>query len=778
MFSILFNHIYSIAIGIAVCLPCIAMFFAIGNGLLPRRFAPEQGGAIYRCTIGVAVFIGMCWYSLKFAIPLTPVLNYLIAAAVLLAAIAIVRVARNPQLRNQSLKTGLSFAAIFCGYYIIAYAMLPSQFTSKELPISQILGNADVLHYIHYSSYYQRLRFENIFNGDYMGEPYWVTPSAHYFFDLVAVGFHGDVMAATMPLIYGIIAIIGLAVVNLARMIFRISVFSAVLLGAVTISGVFFQYVYGNGFVPQFISSAMMLLGILQVASFWSQTEKRSWLMMVSILTLYGFTLFYTYPAMFLIFFGCLGILVFLKDLVLAGSDAKESRDSIAMRVLTRLPRVAIWWGGAVLASLLLIALFDVSHTYGIVVGYIPNLAGADVGWVLDLLPPYTLLGLPGPMQLGREWILRWTGGAALVALLVIYLYAYRSRVFSPMQKAFAVLGAGAYLGYVAFVAKQGISYQQWKFAAYFPLMWSWIFFPVIGQLIATNLPGLRVTDRSRPLAIFAVCATAFIVLANFAHARATGGWKNRFDGAYADMAVIDSMSEVHELYTAMNSFQSTFFPLYFVQTKLVRLLDNSYYWHDDYDPEKITSATPIFWEGADCGEPGSTQIGAIGCLFRAAPSAKFDEIYALEAVQKTRLFVDATDFSAVESSGARAAVNKAHLSVTMMPENLEKHTSGYLNLHIHPSDTFDVSYAAQFRMGGKLFEAAKLDEDRWISIPWSQADWTGKRAKVLALTIDVPAFDLVPPEDGLEFFSERESIGVLDVSITEAPIGDVLQPR
>src|SRR5580765_4654261 len=263
LIEIFTNHLPSTAIGIAACLCSLGFFWALGS-LLPRKWKFEQGGFIFQCALGAAIFTGCCWYSVKLAIPLNATLSYLIVVSIVLGAISCIFWMLRFRYDKKRPGGALGFAASFSLYYAMAYAMVPTGLFGKLLPI-RFLTNNDFLHYIYYSSYLQRLGFHNVSHGDYLAEAYVVTPSAHYFLNLFSIFFRGDVMSATMPLIFGTIAALGCLVAGMSRAVFKTSFLSALCIGGMLVSGVFFQYVYENGFIPQFISSAVLLSGIFQV---------------------------------------------------------------------------------------------------------------------------------------------------------------------------------------------------------------------------------------------------------------------------------------------------------------------------------------------------------------------------------------------------------------------------------------------------------------------------------------------------------------------------------
>jgi hypothetical protein len=695
----------------------------------------------------------------------------------------------------------LNFIYAFAFNYFVAYLFLPSRFDVSELPITRGGYNNDILHYIDYSAYLQRLGFQNIAGSDYLLEPYWVTPSVHYFFDLVAFGFGGDVMSATMPLLYATIAIIACAISMTARKVFHIPFGVSLLIGTITISGSFFQYVYGNGFFPQFISSVVLLLGLLQISHYLDQDRKK-WRDLFGIVFIYDFILFYTYPALLIIFLLCQALLVFFAEIVFQDPVKKST---LMERLIGKLPKILFWWGGATAAAWVALAAFDWGHMRDVSTGYLANLSTANVGWPLDFLPIYSLLGLPGPMQPGfLKAALSFGCGFLLFGLMAKEYILARTADVTALQRSFLLTGLVAYLAYVFYFAEVGSSYQQWKLAAYLPLLWSWVWLSVIVRkfVAGRNLSGsaartggefadpsgvlelenAKAEKRKRDASLFfklkqlprkdlvAMFSAIVIVLVNLAQHRIATDHVDRFDKRYSNLSAIDGIEGFGELYIHMNSYATTFLAPYFIRTKFLHLLSESYYAKQEYDPAKISPTSPLFLDGTDCYGPGAVPIKDMGCLFTAPPSIKFDQVYGFSAGGRDHLVMTMSEFTEPESWGMWAVGSKANLVLSMNVEGLNVHPEGYLNLELRlllPAGRRAQRIA--FHLPGGVFEDVSVGEREWVSLPYERANWQGAPVASLALTVDLlDSSDLDPTGKD----TRKTSMGFVSLSLSQNPKG------
>ena len=67
------------------------------------------------------------------------------------------------------------------------------------------------------------------------------------------------------------------------------------------------------------------------------------------------------------------------------------------------------------------------------------------------------------------------------------------------------------------------------------------------------------------------------------------------FSAAYRNLSALEQLGGFSELFVEMKSFPATFFPVYYVRTKLLHLISPSYYTREKLDYGKISPRSPLF---------------------------------------------------------------------------------------------------------------------------------------------------------------------------------------
>ena len=758
--QIVITHGLSLLLGAAVCLLAMGFFYLLGVSVAGRlNLTSREGAAQYACVAGAAIFVAATWHGLQWMFPLPAIVAALCVASLVLW---LVLRKRNGLARSDQVKFSdcLHFAVEFLIFYAVAYCLVPEMmFGGAELPYRLITGNLDLFHYVNAANYFLYLGLDNLGSGYYFGEAYWVTPGAYHFLSLFAVILHGNTLAASMPFIHGAVALIGVAIACLLREVFRATRAVSISVGLMIISGVFFQYVYGNGFLAQYASSVILMFGTLQLAMWVNSGAATGSGKLILVLLPYCFLTFYIYPAIAVIFVvTSTSIACCAKAL---GAFATQSGK-------LRLGRFMVWWGSILVSVFLLIGLFDPSHFYEIVTGYMQKLGSAHVGWPLDMPPFYTFLGIPGSMQVSADWLKFWLLIGLVVIGLSLYFYVIKPSDHTPLARRVLVIwGAAAWLLYFAYFAKVGPSYQQWKMAAYLPLLFSFVFYASIAQILITVLGSKNLGSFANGrLGEALCCILALAALAANAFDRSRQGDEDqRKDVGYEALRDVSRLGGFDDLYVHMRSWGNTMLVAYFIDNLHLHFLSDSYYPTEQYDPRKIDSRHPLLWEGGECSSVGALSIGNIGCLMRAPPKMEFDRAYGfgIDEVPVASVQGAAKQASwgvSIESPHARIVVYAAEDTVRQGP-------SAYLNLQVRPGPKEGL---VRLRLGGKVSATVVVTEDRWLSVPYDSVDWVGSQPAELLLDADV-----ISTQHSAQS-GPPASLGLIAVSRSRVPRGEVIE--
>ena len=771
-------------LGILICLIAIGFLAILGGSIVGcSDIGSQEGGAQYACVTGVAIFVATSWYALRWSISIPT--NTAVLCGVSLALWLIFRKRNIFAAPTYIKRSEISrFIADFSIFYAAAYCLAPElMFDDKELPYRLITRNADYFHYVNSAKYFIHFGYDNIAEGYYFREAYWVTPGGYYFLALLGAILDNNVLAAGMPLIHGTVALIGVAVASLLRETFHVTRLVSRCVGLVTVSGVFFQYVFGSGFIPQYASSVVMMFGALQLTIWINSGASTNWRAMLLLMLPYCFLTFYIYPAIAIIY-------TLVATLLVCGSVIQATMIRSGQ---FRIGRVILWWGSIVAAVFIAVCIFDPSHFIEITFGYIGKLSDAQVGWPLYMLPFYSLLGIPGDMQASVGCLKVWILIGFTIIALNLYFYVFKPYAFglgerTPLtQRMFVALGAAAWLAYFIYYAlgySHGTtrSYQQWKMASYLPLLFSFIFFASTARL-------LRAVSSSRWFGSSAgkfrwdalCCGLAVIALGGNAAYRLTQWPEDQRQSAdFEALRRIPKLGEFDDLYVHMRYTSDVMLVAYFVEKLRLHFLSPSSLPMEQYDPERIDARHPLLWGGSQCEneKASATYIYGVGCLLRAPPLVQFDHIYRLALDDPPAMDITygrvgrATWGSLVEAPRVRIVAYAAEGDV------MQRKSRTFVNLQICPNcdprpDSYREGARLRFHLGRKLSPIISLKESRWVSIPYDPLDWIDARPAKLFLDMD-----MLPINESNSDAKDKRPVElmVLAASLSAAPQGELVE--
>jgi len=784
LLQIIATHGVSMLLGLLVCLIAIGFFAFLGGSTVRCSSIGSQQGAVqYACVTGAAIFVATSWYALRWSIPIP---TSIAALCVVSLTLWLIFRKRNIFAAPSSVKLPeiTRFIVDFSIFYVAAYCLVPElMFDDKELPYRLITRNADYFHYANSAKYFIHLGYDNIAEGYHFREAYWVTPGSYYFLALLGAILDNNVLAAGMPLIHGAVALIGVATASLLRETFHVTRLVSRLVGLVIISGVFFQYVFGSGFIPQYVSSAVMMFGTLQLAMWINSGASTNWRAMLLLMLPYCFLTFYIYPAIAIIY-------TLVATLLVCGSVIQAAMMRSGQ---FRIGRVFVWWGSIVAVVFIAVGTFDPSHFFYIAFGYVGKLSDAQVGWPLYMLPFYSLLGIPGDMQASVGCLEIWILIGFTVIALNLYFYVFKSYAFgsrerTPLaQRMFVTLGAAAWLAYFFYYAigyfhGASRSYQQWKMASYLPLLFSFIFFASTAHLSRT-VSSSRWFGSSAGKFRWNVlcCGLAVIALGgNIAYRLTQWPEDQRQSADFEALRRVPKLGGFDDLYVHMRNTSDVMLVAYFVEKLRLHFLSPSSLPTEQYDPEKIDAKHPLLWGGSQCAneKASAIYIYGVGCLLRAPPLMQFDHAYRLASDDPPAIDVTQGRVGRAVWGSQVEAPRVRIVAYAAAEEVMQQKLRAFVNLQICPNcdprpDSYREGARLRFHLGRKLSPIISLKDSRWVSIPYDPADWVDARPAKLFLDMDI-----LPVNESNSDGKDRRPIELVLVaaSLSAAPQGELVE--
>jgi hypothetical protein len=763
--SVINNHI---AAGAAGCLATLASGLAIyllGVAFTPRVNWKSPNVAF----LGATILVLSAWYAVNIDISQHASISFLILFA---GTLAILRAVLN--FRGQNLLTVRSkvLAPLFeyVVYYAVAYIMLLPSADPGHLPVV-FYGNNDIFSYTNYSAYLDRLGETNIENYNYLQSAYLQTPGVFCFINLVSIFFSREPLLAVLPVMLGVMALIGVVVSTLIRDIFKIERTRSALLACLLLTGCFFQYICRMYFLSQVMASAVLLMLLLQTVR--HEREKEKIWKSAGVYSIYYLLLFFLYPS-FLVIAVVVQVVYSLLFVIFNCLDT-GGFSSFERIVKLLASNVGVWFIRFLFIgiALLVIAPFH----FFIATQHVAALSqDKSNGWILDMVSPFSIIAFPGAMVLSaaetKFWMLVAVFGLAL--LLVLFRFRIGDHLRSNAeQRSIAMLAFVAIIAYYLLYTLLGPSYKQWKFASYFPLLLSFSLLPfaLIGFGTKASSETLNVSPEKGGGWIALV--SLILIIGNFVENYIfVLPAKMEFTSKYWDLRSLDSLVSAKTLYVRMNSYPETFLPVYFIRRKVIRLISESYFPISPFKEELITPETPLFSAGSACVAAGAIELRDLGCLYDRAPALALDRRYP---------FSDEYSFIAGKMYTAepwgRWAGKLADLQIFTTPEALNADDTLFLNLELSPYlPPTRPAQSAIFHWGKNKLASVKLADRATISLPVSKSDWdVGIRAK-LAVRIECP--DAVAPKnvDKTSQDPRELSIGFIALSMSSRPAGILLQ--
>ncbi|MEX3916224.1 hypothetical protein AB4Y43_08290 [Paraburkholderia sp. BR10872] len=758
-------HIWSIATGTCAGLALIVWLYALCIALTPSRLHSAVRSVPHAVVIGASLAVMWFWYSLKFHIPGSTAAKVLFVFTIILLLSRYKAISRFFDPKIVINRDSLSWVGLYVIFYSVNYLFLIPPVTHDLLPISGI-GNNDIFNYIIIS---QRLQHLGSLSGaglrfvDPFSTVVPFTPSAFNIINGFAVFFNAETMRAAMPAIFAMAALASCTTVWIAGRYFQIPRLLAAGVGIVFVSGPFLRYIVGNYFLSSIVAEFFVLLLLGKTAELVFSTNQRKWTNLVCIFAPYHFLLFFSYPPLYVIGTG-LQVCFVLLSLILFSSNKQASSNSWLMRA-----RISSKWIMAIAASSLIPMILDPQHTRRMLQLLFFISQPGVAGWPLDFIAPAAIMGLPTSIEIHSRHA--QINNIIISATLFVIVF-FATRAGKPLKggRVFLLLSGLSFLLYFAYFLRSGSSYQQWKIASYIPLFLAPFFLSSVASAISEQ------DGMSRRLShLFIFCLGLVIAGKNMAFHCNVERTPKEFPASYANLRALDMLGGIKEIYIEMSTYSSTFFPVYYLQSKTLHLLSPSYYSQETFSPQKITATTPLFIEGDACDAKAySVTIAGVGCLHFQTPGLELNIHYPFSK-KISALFVK-YGLSFVEPWGRWS--DGKHLKMSMLMDGgiAGADNVRYLNLNVVPfvTPTSGVQDVTAIWGRGKKSET-NVREQEWISIPFRKSDLSGFQNRELVLELELPG--AISPHS-VESTSEDKrqlGLGFNDLSITEVPLGSVI---
>jgi hypothetical protein len=767
-------HLWGMLHGIAGALACFALLHVCGLALTSRDRDRSMtlGRDGYPVVLAAAVLVLVCWFGIGRDIRLPALLSGFCAFAMLAVAVRFRRVWGELKELAADGWTVLRWVLVFAGLYALSYVFFMPSVTGEFLPLATIY-NLDVHWYLAHTRYLFTLGPSNVAGFSFLGFPYLQTPAVFYLFGLFSTLFGAEPLQASMPMQFACSALLGVIVVRLLERVFGVSRRAALAVAAVVLSGPFFRYVAGNYYLSTMLATPV-LMHLL-----WTTVSERAERHVPDpgLVTRFGahyVLLLFLYP-----------VLLFAGVALQAGVVALVGLASVQVNLGDRriraaaLRRAARTIGAMLLAAGAIVLLLRARVLWSLEMSLI--LSQKDVaGWPLDLVSIVNLLGFPwlqatritGPVGrvLGVALLLAVAGGLA-----ALYFWRYR-RGTTVEERAVAGLAATMFGAYAVYFVKLGPSYQQWKFASYFTLPWSFVVFAAAVRAWRGSAPeaGVASSSRGRHLpGLAGGAAAAALVAANLLMHGGLEPQLRQWPGSLRNMAAIDALPGFRELDVDFDNHGATMLAAYFIRQKTVHMASVSYYPGAYVAPERISRERPYLKGDFGCegvGHDDTMTIDGVGCLLFAPPTVVFDTPFPFG---RTYLPVTLKGLDRREDWGRWNRQGDVEVTFSADTGRMAVDRDAFLNLQLAPR--LRPGLAGQrlvLAWGGDRRAETLLAERAWISLPVRREDWRGG-SRLVGLTLRVTLPDAGPEAGAAD--GRPRAVQFEDASFTFVPRGRVV---
>jgi hypothetical protein len=758
-------HAFAVAHGAGAALIVAAVLYGAGLALVPGRSSLTHGET--PAIIAAAVYVLICWIGFEHHVPLARSAGTFSAFAL---AAGLLR--RRSVVREFRLHVGWPTAGwvlAFIGFYVLVYILITPPVDARFLPIAW-LGNIDVMTYVRYTQHVLLARPWNVADIDYLDYVYQQTPAVFFLHGAESLLFRQNALEAAMPTLLACAACLGVVIGRATRQVFALSRGAAVVVSAVLLASPFFRYIAAEFYLSTLMSLPLVVYAVWQTAtastSRWFDTGA-----MVRNAAVYVLLL-YLYSPLLLIAVGAQLATGVLLGVARATSDAHADVRAVAGTALRHAAGVLMPF--AVVIVVLIERVRWSLNELGALSR--PGVAG----WPMAIISPFAILGIPG--NVGEVACSDCFGShsvaitvlvlGGLGALLLALFWVGRRR-FTPAERALVATAGGAMLAYPAYYLLAGPSYQQWKFASYTAMPFSFIVTAVAARLAVGSARNIR--------RVAAATGAALVAGNLLIHAQSDPPYM-RLSGDLRNLSAIDadrSFSDVTIRMSESTGVYPTWIATYFLPSKRVHIVSDAFRPSEPLAYDAVTEHRPLLLDGVGCDGIGHDQvrdIAGIGCLIFAPPSLVLDQPYLFN---QTYVFVDLAGLGPREPEGRWNVAQKVGITMQADIRRVSLFEPAFVNVKVNPYLPPGITHQRlELQWGSGRAARAVVDREMTISLPVARNDWTGTRMWTLPISIGLP--DAVPPQ---WMYAPRGNVaagplGALfeEVSVTHVPTGTVME--
>ncbi|MEO5739966.1 MAG: hypothetical protein ABIS29_05155, partial [Vicinamibacterales bacterium] len=225
------THIVSVVSGISAAMVFVAGFYVAGLVLIPQRWSAALGFASFP-VIGASFYVVVCVAAITvWRIPLTGLTALFMAGLAILAALRFrdVKAAIAAHLTTRTFAAGvLAFAVFYSVAYVMARPSTGERFLPPALP-----EHIDLITYARYA------RHLLLFGSPDLEGPafdFRRSPAVAVVLAGFSAFFRNDPLRAAVPLHLAMIALIGIAALNLCRSLFKLSAIPSLTIAVIVLT--------------------------------------------------------------------------------------------------------------------------------------------------------------------------------------------------------------------------------------------------------------------------------------------------------------------------------------------------------------------------------------------------------------------------------------------------------------------------------------------------------------------------------------------------------------
>jgi hypothetical protein len=534
-----FGYLCIVGYGVVAWLPRPSISLSAAFGLL---------------LLGLAVI--HIWPSISFAAILYGLPIIAVASATLAYALG-----RRPDLQFRSAPP---YVIVFLAAAVLFSTILTFDIDRTTLPVASII-NSDIFVYskIAHNLLYSDNPSGNVLYGfDVVRFTQTDVPAAFALLALTSAFAHAHPIDPSLALIAVVAALTVTTVTWTVRRLFNLSYFaSALIAGMAFVTPIFMHTMFAYHF-------SQTMHGLLGLSAFGLLlTEKPTFISRLAILLAFGGGILLTYRI------AVMPDMAFFLAAMLV-SDLDDCRD---VREFFKAAAISV-------ATVLLAAFL----IYGMAPGQFPSFrqlayyASAPVGYSLGLVSALSLAGIP--VKLGEGLTSSDQAAQILVLVLALALSATilwrRQRAFAQLMPAVLFLLLTA--AYLAVWIKIGRTYQQWKFASIFPLLFSFGFLAACYSALRSS----RVAAGALNVALLGMLGLNIAAGTLVWHGKIL-----RFPADYRALTTIDGDPAVEHVVIDMGDLYAAMIGVMFINQKPLVVVDPT-----SFGPGKRDGATPTSW--------------------------------------------------------------------------------------------------------------------------------------------------------------------------------------